>query len=146
MYELSELHREVAAVAPILGVSGAQGNVRVDYAASATAGQIAAGDAVVAGFDWANADRNWLRATADQLATSDPAASSKLARAVVLVTLDEINLLRDFDAQLKAAVAAATSLANLQTRVAAISTNLTARTKAQLLSAIQSKIDAGDAD
>lgn len=66
-------------------------------------------------------------------------------RALALVTVDEINLLRQWLTAFKAAVAASTSLANLQTRVAALA-NLPDRTAAQAKAAVGEKIDAGAAD
>lgn len=86
------------------------------------------------------------RAAAKGLINADPTGPAKLARAVVLVAMDQINVLLDFDAQLKAAIAAATSLADLKARAAAITTNTAARTKAQLISAVGAKIDSGDSD
>ena len=68
-----------------------------------------------------------------------------LLRALALVTLYETNLLREWITAFKAATAAATNLANLQTRVAA-TPNAPERTAQQLRAAIMAKIDAGDAD
>lgn len=56
------LHETVSAVCPILGVSGPQGSVRVDYAPAATVPQQAAAQAAVAAFDWsAGAQTAWER-------------------------------------------------------------------------------------
>jgi hypothetical protein len=66
-------------------------------------------------------------------------------RAVVLTALDEVNVLRDWVTQFKAATAAATSLANFQTRVAALP-NLPQRTAAQAKSALLARINTADAD
>lgn len=70
---------------------------------------------------------------------------SKLVRAVLLVVLDEINLLRQRDVDRSADVAAATSLADLKTRWAARSA-LSDRTGAQLKTTVANKINAGTAD
>lgn len=75
----------------------------------------------------------------------DVQALAKAARGLALVALDEINVLRQWIAAFKVQVAAATSLANLQARVAALPATPD-RTIAQLKTAIQGKIDAGDAD
>ncbi len=66
-------------------------------------------------------------------------------RAAAGVLVDEINALRQWDMSLKSAVAAAVSLANLQSLVAALPT-LPDRTLAQAKTAIQNKITTGAAD
>jgi len=68
-----------------------------------------------------------------------------LFRAEALLVIDEINALRQWTVSFKAEVAAATSLANLQTRVASLPT-LNDRTGAQALTAIKNKISNGDVD
>lgn len=93
------------------------------------------------------------RATADNLAqrtnavaaVSDLKAENKLLRAALLTALDEINTLRTWTRDFKAATAAATNLANFQTRVAALTT-LNDRTKAQAITAITDKLNSGTAD
>ncbi len=79
------------------------------------------------------------------LLDSTPEPMARLARAVSLVTLDEINLLRQWITSFKAAVAAASSLADLKTRVAALS-NTPDRTPAQLRNAVRNRIETSDAD
>lgn len=66
-------------------------------------------------------------------------------RALLLVMMDELNLLRAWVTSFKAAVAASTNLANLQTRVAALN-SLPQRTASQIRPAVQGKMTAGDAD
>jgi hypothetical protein len=66
-------------------------------------------------------------------------------RAILLVVMDELNSIRQWVTDFKAAVAAATSLANLQTRVAATS-NLPQRTANQIRPAVQGKMTDGSAD
>lgn len=66
-------------------------------------------------------------------------------RALMQIMVSEINLVREQDVARAAAVAAASSLANLQTRWAAIS-NLPDRTLAQLVTAIKAKVDDGTVD
>lgn len=70
---------------------------------------------------------------------------SVLLRAMADVLLSEVNILRGWTVSFKAATAAATSLANLQTRVAALS-DLPDRTLAQVKTAIQNEIDSGIVD
>lgn len=66
-------------------------------------------------------------------------------RAIVLVAIDEINLLRQWITSFKAAVAASSSLADLKSRVAALA-NVPDRTVAQAKAAVTNKISAGAAD
>lgn len=66
-------------------------------------------------------------------------------RSVLLVAVDEINNLRQWLTSFKAAVAAATTLADLKTRVAALP-NTPDRTPAQAKAAILNKMGSGDAD
>lgn len=69
----------------------------------------------------------------------------KIQRAAALVTMDAINVLRDWVTQFQVQVAAATSLADLKTRVAALP-NLGQITGNQLINAILNKINSGSAD
>jgi hypothetical protein len=62
--------------------------------------------------------------------------------ALALLTLDEINNLRQWVGGFKAATAAATSLADLKTRVASLP-NTPDRTRAQLLAAVRAKLTDG---
>lgn len=64
----------------------------------------------------------------------------RLERAIVVTALNEINNLRQWIASFRAEVAAATSLADLKTRVAGLP-NMPDRTKTQLISTIKDKID-----
>lgn len=84
------------------------------------------------------------RAAADGL-LSDPAGPSKLQRAAVLALVDYLNALEGWISSFTAAVAAATSLSNLQTRVAALSVP-PAITAANAKAAVQAKINGGAAD
>ena len=72
-------------------------------------------------------------------------APDKVQRAVYLVALDEINLLRQRDVARSADVAASTSLADLKTRWAARAA-LDDRTVTQFKTAVQGKITSGLAD
>lgn len=66
-------------------------------------------------------------------------------RGFALVTLDEINTLREWITTFKADVAAATSLTDLKTRVAA-EPNFPDRTPTQLKNAVKTKISSGGAN
>ena len=91
------------------------------------------------------AKTNVLRTIANARINSGVADLDKLLRASAGVTIDEINALRDWITSFKAAVAAATNLANLQTRVAALA-DMPDRTLAQAKTAIVAKIDSGTVD
>lgn len=55
------LHEAIAAVCPIDGVSGSQGNIRIDYKPEATAQQQTDAQTALAAFDWSQAAQNqWL--------------------------------------------------------------------------------------
>jgi hypothetical protein len=86
-----------------------------------------------------------LRAQAKRLLDENASEQFKLTRAVVLVAMDEVNLLRQWVTDFKAQVALATSLADLKTRVAGLD-NLPQRTAAQAKTAVRNRIDTADAD
>jgi len=83
--------------------------------------------------------------TAAQNQLDERNALGILHRAVASVLVDEINALRDWLTAFKVAMAAATSLANLQTRVAALA-NTPDRTLAQARTAIKAAITGGTVD
>lgn len=70
----------------------------------------------------------------------DLQAAYRLQRAVVKLTVDELNALRQWVTSFKAAVAASSSFGNYQTRVAALA-NLADRTYAQAKTAVQNLIN-----
>jgi hypothetical protein len=76
-----------------------------------------------------------LRAMAKDFLLTDPRPEMKAMRGLGLTIEDEVNALRQWLVAFKAAVAASTSLANMQTRVAV-----------QLLNATAAKIAAGSVD
>ncbi len=76
----------------------------------------------------------------DYMSSPDPDA--RAYRTVAAIMVDEINILREWIVSFQAAVAAATSLANLQTRVAALP-NLPDRTLAQARSAFIARVNSG---
>lgn len=85
-----------------------------------------------------------FRALAINLMDS-PDPSQKVLRALLLVLIDELNILRQRDRDRSADVAAAASLADLKTRWAARSA-LADRDITQVKPAIQNKINSGLAD
>jgi hypothetical protein len=85
------------------------------------------------------------RANGSSNIDDDHTALWKALRGAAAVLVDELNILRQWEMSLKAAVAAATSLADLKTSVAALP-NLPDRTLAQAKSAIQAKITGGVVD
>ena len=113
--------------------------------AGATAGQITAGNAVIAGFDWSLAAYNaWRLAKLKQQAEAalDNATDrlEQVDRAIALTVLLDVDTpLREWITQFKAAVAASTNFANLQSRIAALP-NLPNRTTAQLIAAVKGRL------
>jgi hypothetical protein len=113
-------------------------------------GSVALGDLLSATFD---KDTDW---TAPQISATEnvinaaPADTLQLraqfevdnwpivTKAIVLALIDELNLLREWIVAFKAQTAAATSLANLQTRVAALP-DLPDRTVPQAIAAVRAK-------
>lgn len=86
------------------------------------------------------------RAAAAILIDTDKSDKLKLLRATAGLTIDELNVIRQWITDFKVQVAAATTLADLKTRVAGITPNLPARTQAQAITAIKSKVNAGTVD
>lgn len=145
------LHQTLQAVCPIVSVAltGATGPATIFYDPSATAQQIAAAQNALANFDWSDAAQTtWEnlqdRTAADTLLT-DPAPANKVQRAAILALVDYVNSLESWITQFTAAVAASTNLANLQSRVAAL-TVPPSITAANAKAAVKAKIDNGSAD
>lgn len=113
----------------------------------ATQLQLNACDSVLAAFDWSDAAHAvWLNARQRDAAKSQfEASESKVLRALVKVLLNEVNILRQWVAQFKVETAAASTLANLKTRVATLP-DTPDRTLQQAKNAITAAIDAGEAD
>lgn len=86
-----------------------------------------------------------LRSAAINFLLTDQSPLAKEIRAVLLVILDELNILRTRDRDRSVDVAAATTLADLKTRWAARS-SLDDRTAAQGKTAVQNKLDGGSSD
>lgn len=110
----------------------------------------AAAQPTIDAFDWsAAAHAAWVnsgaRTTAQAAIDTDASSLLKIARAEAAVLVDEINTLRQWIESFKAATAAATSLADLKTRVAALA-SMPDRTLAQAKTAIKAKIQAGTVD
>lgn len=87
--KLERLTEAIAAVAPVVGVSGTV-DTRIDYAAEATAEQRAAAEAALAAFDWSDtAQAAWERqkrrdAAVALLNSSDPTMVAVRALATVV--------------------------------------------------------------
>lgn len=119
---LATIQAAVPAVRNVsIGAFGVAASVKVFPANQQTAAQ-----ATIDAFDWSDGaqatfDNLSDRASAKTLLNSSTVDREKLLRAVMLVMLDEINVLR-------------------------VNSSLAARTAAQLKTAIQNKIDAGSAD
>ncbi len=153
---LISLSNAIRAVCPIDGVSlldPVAHTVRIDFKASATAPQQTAANAIVAAFDWspsAQTTRDAQLAKAQATAGVDNGAlqagdkTERIVRAVVLLILDEFNAHALKHNAILDAVDAATSLADLKTRVGLI-TDYPQRTAQQIVDAIKTKI-AGTAE
>jgi hypothetical protein len=150
MNMIARLHEAVSAVAPIEGVSVTGNTVRIDFLLEATPAQRTQAQAIVDAFDWSPAaDTRWLAQQAKQRAAAqidagDTAAgddASRALRALALMVLDEFNAHRTVEAAMFAAIDAASSLADLKTRMAAVQ-QVPQRTPAQLIAAIKAKINA----
>lgn len=104
--------------------------------------KVAADDALAAQIqaDTLSSSRFWAKDSVDQLSPE-----GVRLRAALLVTLDEINNLRQWIEAFKAQVASATNLADLKTRVATLPATPD-RTSTQLKTAIKNRIDNGSAD
>jgi hypothetical protein len=157
-FELTELERAVRAAgvaldgccdgAPAGGALAARTqDGRAVGLTGVRAGQEAQAVSAVAGFTWAGADALFLQHAAQDLLGSG-AAPCRVLRAVFLVALDEINLLRQRLAALDGAVAAATSLADLKTRWSTVASAqpVPDRTAAQGKQAVLNKAGSAAAD
>lgn len=115
--------------------------------ADLSAEQITAGQAIVAAWD-TTAQASW-KVTRDRAAVIAGLANgdvqAKALRAVLLIVLDELNAHALKLNAILDAVDGAANLAGLKTAVAAIA-DYPPRTKAQLLTAITNKVNAGGAD
>ncbi len=89
---------------------------------------------------WAARVTDYQNRTLVYMFSPDP--DSRAYRATAALAIDEINILREWIVSFQAAVAASTSLANLQTRVAALP-NLPDRTLTQAKNAFIAKVNSG---
>jgi hypothetical protein len=145
----TRLDAAIRAVCPISGTSGIAPNVRIDFLPEATQQQKDAAAAVLAAFDWGGtAHEEWIAARRREEAKDDigavvvaPSREVRLARALAATLLDELNLRSVSFNALLAQIAAATSLADLKSRVAANVEAYPTRTMPQLRASIESKID-----
>lgn len=143
----AQLHVEITALAigGFIGVAGSALSVEVLFAAPITGPDYTRVEtAVTSHVKDPQGDVKRERAAAI-LASQTKESLGRLHRVIVLLTLGELNVLRAWDASLKAAVAASTSFADLKVRIAALSAT-PARTVAQLKTAVENRINAGDTD
>jgi hypothetical protein len=144
---LPRMHETVEAVAPIHGVSliGPQ-EVSIHFAPEATDQEKADGSIAAGAFNWSQeAHDDWLHDKEMHHAKAAIDGNIRLGydnRSIAKLIIDEINDLRQWLVSFKAAVAAATTLADLKTRVAALP-NMPDRTMSQAKSAYKALIDSG---
>lgn len=95
---LARLHHALAAVCPIVGVSGEQGGIRIDYAPGATQAQRTAAQNAMAAFDWSEAAHAaWLATQARASAKAwvlGPSMEARAVKALALLVLEQINIVR----------------------------------------------------
>jgi len=131
---------------PVDRVTGEGPAVVVSYQAWATQAQQTAGAAIVAAFDWSDAAQQAWEASRAKDNAAGLFVSGDLAalvvRAVVGLTIAELNDIRQWVAAFKVQTAAATSLANLQARVATLPA-MPDRSVPQARDAIAARIAAG---
>lgn len=142
--ELIYLQTKIEEVAPIVGLSEQGAGWRIDFAPEATTEQRAAAQAIVDGWNETqsnNTQASILKALAKEYHIGLKAENMAL-RATVTLVVDELNILRQWLSDFKTEVAAATNLANLQTRVASLP-NMPDRTYQQAKTAIKTLIDNG---
>ena len=147
------LSDSISSVAPIVGVAistmGNSNSCRIDFQPIATVPQRSAAQSALAAFDWSQTAQDaWelqQRRVEAKAALAEAKAESATLRALLLIVLDEFNLHSAKTNAILTAIDNAATLAALKTAVAAI-TDLPTRTAAQLRTAIQNKIDAGDVD
>lgn len=148
MTYFDRLSESVRAACPVLvvrvGRRADRSTWTFDPDPSATAQQVAAAQAVIDSFADTDAAQAAWEASAAKAAASDgydgTGAEYRLVRAVAKLAVDEINALRQWVTAFKAAVAAASSLADLKTRVAALP-NVPDRTYAQARTAVQNLVN-----
>lgn len=88
---------------------------------------------------------NELKRNAAKEVLDQPGPFNTVQRATLELMAQEINVLRAWLSGFKAEVAAATTLADLKTRVAGMPST-PARTKTQIVNAIKAEVDTGNAD
>lgn len=143
-----QLQSEITALGfgGFVGCGGGAGTVWADFTAPLTAPQQATLAATVAAHvPGVNNVINRLRGAAVAYFQDQADRQQLLSRAIVLVTVDEVNALRDWITSFKVAVAAASSLADLKVRVAALDA-MPDRTEAQAKAAVVNKLNSGGAD
>jgi hypothetical protein len=148
VYDPDQLHGEIAALnlPGFLGIAGgAIGSTAftVDFEGELSAGEKTTLDAAIAGHVPLSAIvklRNQAKELIDAVGRLEV-----LMRAVILLTADEINLLRQRETDTRSALGAASTYAAYRTAVTSFS-GMGQRTKSQILTGLRNKIDAGTAD
>lgn len=125
---------------PIVGSAGYEASLQLRFDGSATDQQIADAMALASGWDWSEAAQATRDAAQDRTDAKEEFNADELARAIVLTAIDEINAMRAWVTQFKAAVAASGSLSDMKNRIAALP-NMPARTDAQAKTAVLNKLD-----
>lgn len=145
-FDLTSMHAALVAVGlPAVRINDNDGTIVVTYSRALTGPEQTTADAITASLQYQMGTPEWLRSKAKKFMVNSADHLADVVRAVVLVLIDEINILRLRDRDRSTDVAAATSLADLKTRWAARS-QLNDRTGLQAKSAINIKLDAGEAD
>lgn len=135
---------------PMERVEGVPGAPVLVFQAVASSVQRMEAQTIADSFDWSPATHatwlaNKMRAMDALLLEGLAAGEVRAMRALILVMIEELNAIRTWTRDFKTQTAAATNLANFQSRVASLPT-LGDRTATQARTAIRDKINAGDAD
>ncbi|SRR6266545_6597808 len=143
LIHVARLHQAI--IAGDVAIVGVDANGIVSPSNLQTAAQ-----SIIDAFDDSDAaqlsfENTQARAEAGNAIDNNKDEEHKLIRAIAAVIIDELNVLREWDVSFKVEVAAATSLADLKTRVATLP-DLSDRTLAQAVTAIKNKINAGTVD
>jgi hypothetical protein len=135
---------------PLERVEGKIGAAVLVFQSRATQQQINNANTIKDNFDWSVATDTAWRAAIQRTLDSNALEGSvttevRVLRALVAVLIDEVNILRQWTRDLKTQTAAASNLANFQSRVATLPT-LADRTATQARTAISGKISNGDVE
>jgi hypothetical protein len=143
--EVTSQRLAAAILAPVASIAIVErGTARIDFNDTATEQERSAANAALLAFDWSpEADLAWLelKQKADAgLVFEDPKEPERrVLLALVRAIVDEFNRHATFESQMLSAIAAATSLADLKTRVDTISA-VPQRTPAAVVGAIKANL------